>query len=111
MAEILKDPLLLLTPMSSYSALLSLNHTIFSQTDVTVEAPEQPLDAENSKLIDSMRSNMRVVSFICNFWTIILSTLVILKLAQQIWSAKKNREKKRSKLYFTSILFVSIILV
>jgi len=54
---------------------------------------------------------MRIVSFICNLWTIVLVYVVIYKLAKQSMTAKKNRDKKLTKLYFTSILFVSLIFV
>ncbi|CDW88744.1 UNKNOWN [Stylonychia lemnae] len=70
--------------------------------------------AAQTKITESIREmlfTMRLVSLICNFWTIVLSVLVIYKLADQIIKAKKNRDKKRKRLYFTSILFVSLILV
>lgn len=61
--------------------------------------------------VQDMLFTMRLVSFICNFWTIFLSLIVIYRLADSIVKAKKKRELKRKKLYFSSILFVSLILV
>lgn len=76
--------------------------------DGKVLTPDQKL--KQVETINEMLFTMRLVSFICNFWTIILSLIVIYKLADQIWKAKKKRDIKRKKLYITSILFVSYIL-
>ena len=39
---------------------------------------------KNQKLIKSMLLNMRFVSFMCNFWTIILSLLMILEIGKKL---------------------------
>jgi len=58
-----------------------------------------------------MLFTMRLVSFICNFWTLALSLLVIYQLGQKTHDARKRREIKRKRLYLSSILFVSVIMV
>ena len=61
--------------------------------------------------VKEMLFTMRLVSFICNFWTLALSLMVIYQLGQKIHYAKKKRDLKRKPLYLASILFVSVILV
>jgi hypothetical protein len=39
---------------------------------------------KNQKLIKSMLLNMRFVSFMCNFWTIILSLVMILEIGKKL---------------------------
>lgn len=103
------------------SQLMSLAE-VAAEGNVTAEAVIAPVvsaagkaltadqKAKQQETVNEMLFTMRLVSFICNFWTIILSLIVIYKLAEQIFKAKKKRDIKRKKLYFTSILFVSYIL-
>ena len=51
---------------------------------------------------------MTIVSLSCNIFTLMLSFVLIYRLAMAIKMAKKNREIKRKKLYFYSILVVSL---
>lgn len=54
---------------------------------------------------------MIFVSISCNFFTIILSMVVMYKLIRENLRAKKNAELKRKRLYTYSCLFVSTIFV
>ena len=105
MAEIFKESFI----FGTFEPLIGSDFS-FAESDpvnVTNSLPQIVENAKNTELVASMLWNMRVVSFICNFWTIVLSAIVIFKLGREIWTAKKQREKKRRMLYFTSIVLVS----
>lgn len=61
---------------------------------------------------EGMKSNifttMTIVSLSCNIFTLVLSFVMIHRLFDVMRNAKRNREKKRKKLYLYSILFVSL---
>ena len=82
-----------------------------ADTTTTTGAGSDIALGKTEQTVKDMLFTMRLVSFICNFWTILLSVIVIYRLAESIVKAKKKRELKRKNLYFTSILFVSLILV
>lgn len=106
MAEFLKNPSLL---VSNPSLEIYIPSTPMILAEVAAKlTPEQ---IQTQETVKDMLFTMRLVSFICNFWTIILSLLVIYNLAIKIHTAKKKRELKRRRLYLSSIIFVSYILV
>eukprot|EP00347_Sterkiella_histriomuscorum_P006998 403350638 len=110
MAEFIKSQLLSLAEQvaeMNSTAVDSTGAPVLTQTGQYYTSAER---LKQKETINEMLFTMRLVSFICNFWTIVLSLLVIYKLADQIFKAKKKRDIKRKKLYFTSILFVSYIL-
>jgi len=45
---------------------------------------------KNQKLIKSMLLNMRFVSFMCNFWTIILSLVMILEIGKKLMKLRSD---------------------
>ena len=105
MAEIFKNSLFLFGDSYFNTTSSILDNSI----TMTADEPTAIRPKKDHQLVDEMLWNMRVVSFICNFWTMILTIIVIYQLAREIVVAKKSRDKKRSKLYFTSILFVSYV--
>ena len=59
---------------------------------------------------------MRYVSFMCNFWTILLSGQVIYSLLKRVSIVKHEKlepmhTQLKTRLYQTSAIFVSLILV
>ena len=62
----------------------------------------------NDGLKNSIFFTMTIVSISCNIFTLVLSYFMIYNLALTMKAAKRNREKKRRRLYFYSILFVSL---
>lgn len=116
MAEFLKESLESLSSFATQAThnVLTLQETAAdTSTDVSGDSASTGANNTNQQdqTVGEMLFTMRLVSFICNFWTIILVLVVISKLANFILQAKKKRDLKRKKLYLTSILFVSYILV
>lgn len=73
------------------------------------EAMVQPGDGLSaSEEREKVFATMTFVSLSCNIFTLVLSYIMIYRLVEQIWNAKRNRELKRRKLYFYSALFVSL---
>ena len=72
--------------------------------------------ARNQKLIKSMLLNMRFVSFMCNFWTVVLSLACMFQLTKQYRAIKTSRTNNyestlKKRLYLTTIGFVSLMLM
>ena len=79
MAEFLQDPLLNMLSSNNLEVFMPnpLNATAFSLSENTTTTTDS---SDTEALIDDMLGYMRIVAFICNFWTIVLSVIVIYKL-------------------------------
>jgi hypothetical protein len=90
--------------------------SVFLISNVTANITSSTI-IKNQKLIKSMLLNMRFVSFMCNFWTIILSLLMILEIGKKLMllrsdSSLTDFEKKlKKKLYISTMLFATLIFV
>ena len=72
---------------------------------------------KNQKLIKSMLLNMRFVSFMCNFWTIILSLVMILEIGKKLMKLRSDssltdfEKQLKKKLYISTMFFATLIFV